>query len=65
MSTVLELFESKVERKGRFTKAKLLRNHCVNGHEYIEQNTRFWNGARICKTCDSEKTRRYLQRRKS
>lgn len=52
-------------KKGRYSNGKLDRNHCINGHEFTMLNTRFWNGARICKTCDAEKTKRYRQRRAS
>lgn len=52
-------------KKGRFVKEKLLHTHCPSGHEFNEKNTRHWKNARVCKICDSQKTKRYLERKSS
>jgi len=39
------------------------RTHCKNGHEFTEQNTRIWKGARICRTCKRIEFHRRAARR--
>jgi hypothetical protein len=46
--------------KGRHIPSMSLRTHCPRGHEYDGINS---NGARICKVCDKETRRRYVERR--
>lgn len=37
------------------------RTACKAGHEYTEENTRMWNGARICRTCSNDRVRRHTE----
>lgn len=30
------------------------KTHCVNGHEYTPENTRYYKGGRYCRTCQRE-----------
>ncbi len=36
------------------------RTHCVNGHEFNEENTRVYGGRRECKECNRIKARRIM-----
>ena len=51
--------------KGRWRKSDYSRKECKNGHVYTASTSRFWNGVRICRVCDAEKSARYLQRKKT
>lgn len=35
------------------------KTHCRRGHEYTDENTRWFRGTRYCKTCHAENTLRY------
>jgi hypothetical protein len=39
-------------------------NACMKGHEFTAENTRMYNGRRICKECQKLKMRRIRQREK-
>jgi hypothetical protein len=41
------------------------KTHCVNGHEFDEQNTQWDRGKRRCRACNNEKSRRSHQRRRA
>lgn len=44
-------------------KARNARTQCLNGHGFSPENTRFnKNGARVCRTCEREHKRSYLER---
>jgi len=51
-------------RSGRvaaFKKMKAAQTHCINGHQFNEQNTYRWKTHRSCRAChkDRERRRRY------
>lgn len=46
---------------GVFNKAK---THCKRGHELSPENTRYWRGARACRTCILTSQRRFYQKRR-
>ena len=37
-------------------------SRCVNGHELSPENTAFWRDGRRCRTCNAERSARYLAR---
>ncbi len=36
--------------------------HCVNGHEWTEENTAMSRGQRVCRVCNREKAKRYARK---
>lgn len=43
---------------------KTMQTHCKNGHEFTPDNTRTTSRQRICKACEREATRRYLEKKR-
>ena len=41
------------------------RDHCIHGHPFDEENTGYWRGSRVCRTCKREHTRRHYLRKKA
>ena len=41
------------------------KTHCPKGHEYDEENTRFFRGYRYCRTCQNNYSREYQRRRRA
>ena len=53
-----------VERKGYGWRAAV--THCVKGHEYTPQNTRWRDyGARVCRECDLARKREAYRRERA
>lgn len=40
------------------------KTHCPRGHEYSQENTAIYGGARVCRVCKKNQTRASQQRRK-
>jgi hypothetical protein len=53
--------ESNRVLKGNF-KAK--KTHCINGHQFCEENTRYREGHRVCKVCQRDVAARQREKRK-
>lgn len=53
-------------QKGGFVRGAQLqaRTHCPSGHEFTTENTRFWRGARVCRTCAAANQRAYMERKR-
>lgn len=52
--------------RGRRNVEKLARTHCLNGHEWTEENTYRWSdGARRCRLCQREASARWRAKRKA
>ena len=46
--------------KGRWNNGRLARTHCVNGHEFDEENTGYRSdGSRVCKPCALRRAREH------
>ena len=43
---------------------RAMRTHCVNGHEFSEENTWMYRGKRYCRTCRRRRVREYQERRR-
>lgn len=51
-------------RKGRSVGYRLAtRSHCQNGHRFTPENTRRRGGVRYCRACESDRARRYRERK--
>jgi hypothetical protein len=46
-------------RSGSPSAKNLVKTHCDHGHEFSTENTRLYQGKRLCRACDREKVRRY------
>lgn len=46
-------------RGNTITAAHAAKTHCRRGHEFTEENTYFYKGGRICRTCQRERIKRY------
>ncbi|MGH2619337.1 MAG: HNH endonuclease signature motif containing protein [Anaerolineales bacterium] len=54
------------ENNGKaFAEYQRSKTHCPQGHAYAGENLKIgWRGARVCRTCEGEKSRRYRDRRR-
>jgi hypothetical protein len=61
---IIEIVSEWVERPfGPWSRVKAA-THCKRGHEYTEENTVFEGDGRRCRTCRSDKSRAYRERKK-
>lgn len=44
--------------KGRHNNHQVLKSSCKNGHEFNDENTRYTDKQRVCRTCERERMRR-------
>lgn len=51
-------------RSRSFSGVNSRKTHCVNGHEFSEDNTYLWNGWRSCKQCGKNRDKQRNTRRK-
>lgn len=47
-----------------FVIEQMNRTHCPQNHEYTVENTKYYNGKRVCHTCRLERNREYRKRKK-
>lgn len=45
------------QRKREARGPRVLKTHCVNGHEFTAENTRMYDGNRCCRACERERDR--------
>jgi hypothetical protein len=50
---------------GEVMPAKLHRTHCPHGHPYTPENTYWWHGTKVCRTCRRERHRAEAELRRS
>lgn len=43
---------------------RAMRSHCVNGHEFSDENTWMHKGKRYCRTCRRRRVREYQERKR-
>lgn len=41
-----------------------IKTHCPREHEYTEENTRYYNGSRFCRTCESIRSKERRQQKR-
>lgn len=56
--------QENIRRSGGITNQHAVKTHCPRGHEYSEENTRWYQGRRYCRACHKEQSlERYHARR--
>lgn len=54
-----------LDKKRHGTDYYASRTHCKHGHEYTEENTRWYKGSRWCNTCTHNNNLRHRKKRKN